>query len=386
MTFFSHLACSQCGNTFSKDQIQTYCPTCVKPLLACYALQPLDKAVLRDRPKTMWRYREVLPVSAEASRISLGEGFTPLMQAPRLGAQIGLVNLWIKDEGLNPTGSFKARGLGMAVSKAHEFGISRITIPTAGNAGSALAAYGAKAGMDVRVYMPVATPKVFQMDCEYMGATVKRIEGSIRDCGAAQAKDHADGAWFDLSTLKEPYRIEGKKTMGYEIAEQLDWQTPDVILYPTGGGTGLIGIWKAFKEMLELGWIDAIKTRMVAVQVAGCAPIVPAFEAHETAGRPVAAPEETIANGLRVPAPFGDRLILQTLYESQGTAVAVTDAEMIQATREIAQSEGVFVAPEGAAVWEACKKLTASGWIQPHETVVLLNTGSAYKYLENLPL
>jgi len=382
-TRFSHLVCSVCERTFPKNEPQTFCPNCKKPLLAIYDLAPLDKRILQDRKKDMWRYREMLPVEDERYIVTLGEGFTPLLPLERLGSKIGLTDVWLKDESGNPTGSFKARGLSMAVSKAHEYGVREMAIPTAGNAGSALAAYGARAGIKTHVFMPEATPMVFQTDCAWMGASVTTVSGSIRDAGQAMNRANP-GHWFDVSTLKEPYRIEGKKTMGYELAEQLNWQTPDVILYPTGGGTGLIGIWKAFKEMKALGWISEITTRMVAVQVEGCAPIVPAFEAQQQDGHPVADPPETIANGLRVPAPFGDRLILEALYESNGTAIAVTDEEMKTGLREMASSEGLFIAPEGAAVWIALKKLKESGWLKAHEKIVLLNTGSAYKYIEHL--
>ncbi|HRR09034.1 MAG TPA: threonine synthase [Rhodothermales bacterium] len=383
MTRFTHLVCSVCDRIFPKDQPQTFCPSCKRPLLAVYDLTPLDKNVLVGRNSDMWRYRELLPIENERFIVTLGEGFTPLLPLKRIGRKLGLSDVWFKDESANPTGSFKARGLAMAVSKAHEYGIREMAIPTAGNAGSALAAYGARAGIKTHVFMPEATPKVFQTDCTWFGARVTTVQGSIRDAGQAMGRANL-GHWFDVSTLKEPYRIEGKKTMGYELAEQLHWQTPDVILYPTGGGTGLIGIWKAFKEMLALGWISEITTRMVAVQATGCDPIVSAFEAHEADGRPIENPPETIANGLRVPAPFGDRLILEALYESRGTAITISDEEMESGIRELAVGEGFFVAPEGAAVWMALKKLRESGWVKPTDKVVLLNTGSAYKYIENL--
>ena len=385
-TLFSHLICPVCAKIHDKNQIQTFCKTCNSPLLACYDLakSTLKKADLKDRPKTMWRYEELLPVEDDAHIVSLGEGFTPLIAVLNLNKNIGLKNLYVKDESGNPTASFKARGLSMAISKAKEFGIPKVAIPTAGNAGSAMSAYAAKARMEAHVFMPKATPSVFRQDCTYFGATIIEVEGSIRDCGKAMATLNVDNQWFDTSTLKEPYRLEGKKTMGFEIAEQLNWQLPDVIIYPAGGGTGLIGIWKAFQELKELGWISDIPTRMVCVQAAGCAPIVHAFEAHSETGFAVENPEETMANGLRVPAPFGDRLMLSTLKESRGTALTVTDAEMQEGIREIASNEGLFVAPEGAATWIALKKLVDNQWIKAHETVVLINTGSAYKYLENM--
>ncbi len=385
-SLFKYLECSECGQLFDKNLIQTYCLDCKKPLSAIYniASSGLDKSILLHRPKTMWRYLEMLPVENQGNIISLGEGFTPLLKADNLGKTISFKNLYIKDESGNPTNSFKARGLSMAISKAKEYGIKAVTIPTAGNAGSAMSAYAAKAEMAAHVFMPVATPSVFKMDCTFFGAKVTMIEGSIRDCGKAMASQNVDNQWFDISTLKEPYRLEGKKTMGYEIAEQLNWQLPDVIIYPAGGGTGLIGIWKAFNEMLQLGWIDHIPTRMVCVQVQGCSPIVDAFQQGLDAAMPVENPDETIANGLRVPAPFGDKWMLKVLKESNGTAIRITDEEMLEGTHDIARTEGLFVAPEGAATWMALKKLLNNGWVSEHETVVLLNTGSAYKYIENL--
>ncbi len=393
-SFFTHLACSECGRMFDKKTIQTFCPDCKKPLSAIYAIPSggIDKSILLDRPKTMWRYREMLPVENDDNIITLGEGFTPLLKMEHLGLKIGLVNLFLKDESSNPTSSFKARGLSMAVSKAKEFGISAVAIPTAGNAGSAMSAYAAKANMEAHVFMPKATPSVFKMDCTYFGAKVRIIEGSIRDCAKALAAQNmektANGQafcpWFDVSTLKEPYRLEGKKTMGYEIAEQLDWRLPDVVIYPAGGGTGLIGIWKAFQEMMQLGWITHIPTRMVCVQAEGCSPIVDAFERGFEDALPVENPDETIANGLRVPSPFGDKWMLKVLKDSRGTVIRISDKEMLEGIHEMAHTEGVFVAPEGAATWIALKKLLADGWILPHQSVVLLNTGSAYKYIENL--
>ena len=387
-SFFIHLECSECGQIYDKSKIQTYCLDCKKPLSAIYKIPAagLDKSILLHRPKTMWRYREMLPVENEENIISLGEGFTPLLKANNLGKTISFKNLYIKDESGNPTTSFKARGLSMAISKAKEYGIKAVAIPTAGNAGSAMSAYAAKAEMAAHVFMPIATPSVFKMECTFFGAKVTMIEGSIRDCGKAMVAQNVDNQWFDVSTLKEPYRLEGKKTMGYEIAEQLNWQLPDVIIYPAGGGTGLIGIWKAFQEMLQLGWVEHIPTRMVCVQAQGCSPIVDAFEKGLDAASPVENPDETIANGLRVPAPFGDKWMLKVLKESNGTAIRITDEEMLEGTHDIARTEGLFVAPEGAATWIALKKLLAKGWISEHEMVVLLNTGSAYKYIENLKM
>ena len=387
-TFFTHLECSECGQFYDKNKIQTYCLDCKKPLSAIYKIPSvgLDKSILLHRPKTMWRYREMLPVENEDNIISLGEGFTPLLKANNLGKTISFKSLYIKDESGNPTTSFKARGLSMAISKAKEYGIKAVAIPTAGNAGSAMSAYAAKAAIAAHVFMPVATPSVFKIECTFFGAKVTMIEGSIRDCGKEMVAQNVDNQWFDVSTLKEPYRLEGKKTMGYEIAEQFNWQLPDVIIYPAGGGTGLIGIWKAFQEMLQLGWIEHIPTRMVCVQAQGCSPIVDAFEQGLDAASPVENPDETIANGLRVPAPFGDKWMLKVLKESNGTAIRITDEEMLDGIHDIARTEGLFVAPEGAATWMALKKLLNKGWVSEHETVVLLNTGSAYKYIENLEM
>ena len=385
-SFFSHLECSECSTIFSKSDIQTFCTQCNAPLSAKYSIptKGLKKSVLKNREKSMWRYREMLPIENPEHIISLGEGFSPLLKIRDLGSSLLLSNLYIKDESGNPTGSFKARGLSMAVSKAKEFGISKVAIPTAGNAGSAMSAYAAKAKLEAHVFMPIVTPSVFKMDCNYFGAHLTFVKGSIRDCGIEMNRQNTGKEWFDLSTLKEPYRLEGKKTIGYEIAEQMNWQLPDVILYPAGGGTGLIGIWKAFHEMLDLGWITSIPTRMVCVQAEGCSPIVDAVELGLDYGKTIENPEETIANGLRVPSPFGHKWMLRVIKQSKGTAIRISDDEMQKGVQEIAQSEGLFVAPEGAATWMALKKLLSQGWLKPTEKIVLLNTGSAYKYLENL--
>lgn len=375
----------QSGQSFDIHQINTFCPEEHEPLVAQYdCQQPLDKGLLYGRAYNMWRYKEMLPLFDEDHIVSLGEGFTPILPMNKIAALYGFDQLDMKDESGNATGSFKARGLGMAVSKGKELGVREFCIPTAGNAGSALSAYCAKADMTAHIYMPRQTPQVFQLDCRIMGARVTLIDGNISDCGAAMREDNKDGQWFDVTTLKEPFRLEGKKTMGYEIAEQYNWQLPDVILYPTGGGTGLIGIWKAFHEMLELGWIDSIPTRMVAVQTDGCDPIVKAFKAGLMASTPYPDPAVTIANGLRVPHAFGHKLILKTLKESKGEAVAVSEENMIGALSELSRREGMFISPEGAAVWHAAKELRDKGWIKSYEKVLMLNTGSAYKYAENL--
>ena len=307
-----------------------------------------------------------------------------MIDLKKTARHFGTSMVWLKEEGLNPTGSFKARGIGMAVSKAKELEITSFCIPTAGNAGSALAAYTAVIDADAHIYMPEATPNVFQLDCEVMGARVRKINGSIRDAGITMSNDNNDHQWWDITTLKEPFRLEGKKTMGYEIAEQLGWQLPDVIIYPTGGGTGLIGIWKAFQELLDMKWIHHIPTRMVAVQTEGCNPVVRAFRAQADQCSLFENPEETIANGLRVPKPFGDRLIMRTLKESHGFALDVTEAEIKEAIHEFGRREGIFLSPEGAAVFSAFKKLQSSRFIDKTDKVVLINTGSPYKYVENL--
>ena len=382
--FYLHLQCNHCGETYDKNVLHTFCLKDHNPLTAAYDFkEPLSKDILKNRPTNMWRYHEMLPIEKEENRVTLGEGFTPLLSLSKLGATYDQPNLMLKDESGNPTGSFKARGLAMAVSKAKELGVKAMCIPTAGNAGSALSAYCAKAGMEAHVFMPENTPKVFQLDCEIMGAHVTKVKGTIADA-ARVMKERNDGSWFDISTLKEPFRLEGKKTMGYEIAEQLDWKLPDVVIYPTGGGTGLIGIWKAFHEMKQLGWIDHIPTRMVAVQGDGCDPVIQSFEKGLQQVTPYENPAYTVANGLRVPKPFGDRLVMETIYKSNGTAISISDEEILKGLSEFARAEGLFLSPEGAAVWMAYKKLKSSKWIQDHESVVLLNTGSVYKYAENL--
>jgi threonine synthase len=375
------LDCSVCGKKFDAAVEQHLC-TCGKPLFARYDLKraaaTLTLKNLGERPRTLWRYAEVLP---DGAVVSLGEGMTALVGASRLGAAMGLRNLYVKDEGLNPTGSFKARGMAAAVTRAKQLGAKTLAAPTAGNAGGALAAYAAAAGMAAVVVMPADTPLANVMECRAFGAKVVLLDGLISDCGKYVAEKKDREGWYDVSTLKEPYRLEGKKTMGYESWEQLGGRLPDVILYPTGGGVGLIGMCKAFDEMEEMGWIGKERPRMVAVQAEGCAPIVRAWEAQKATAEffPNAA---TLASGLRVPGPLGDVLILRMLRQTKGTALTVTDEEMLEAGRELAASEGIFAAPEGAATVSAARKLAASDWIQPEETVVLFNTGSGYKYAE----
>jgi len=380
------LECSACGKKYDPSVEQHLC-MCGKPLLARYDLRraaaTLHLESLKSRPRTLWRYAEVLP---NDPAVSLGEGMTALVHAERLGASIhcgqgGMQRLYVKDEGLNPTGSFKARGMTTAVSRAKQLGAKALAAPTAGNAGGALAAYAAAAGLPAVIVMPADTPAANVMECQAFGAKVVKLNGLISDCGKYVAAHKDIEGWYDVSTLKEPYRVEGKKTMGYELWEQFGGKLPDVILYPTGGGVGLIGMCKAFDEMQEMGWVGAERPRMVAVQAEGCAPIVRAWEAHQSSAQffPNAA---TIASGLRVPGPLGDLMILGMLRQTKGTALTVTDEEMLHAGRELASLEGIFAAPEGAATVIATRKLAASGWIQQEETVVLFNTGTGYKYTE----
>ncbi|NEM99309.1 threonine synthase [Pontibacter burrus] len=386
ISHLSTLTCSRCGTPYSAFQKQTVSPCCHMPLLAQYLKGiHFPKSELKKREGTMWRYKEMLPVLHPENIVSLGEGFTPILTLKNLAEKYELSTLLLKDEGQNPTGSFKARGLSMAISKAKEHGVEGCIIPTAGNAGVAMAAYCAKAGMRATVVMPRHTPKAFKEECYWYGAEVVLIDGLINDCAAKVKELNQSGELLDVSTLKEPYRLEGKKTMGYEIAEQLNWTLPDVILYPAGGGTGLIGIWKAFKEMQQLGWLDeTIKLpRMIAVQAANCQPLIETLagrqpNAQNYVGKP------TIANGLAVPRPLGEALMLQTIQDSGGTAVSITEAEMVTGLKELGAAEGLFVAPEGAAVWMATRKLLESGLISPEEKILLLNTGSGQKYMENL--
>lgn len=382
----THLECGACGLRHEARRLQNLCTECGKPLLVRYdlerAAQSLTKESLKGRRADLWRYREVLPVEEDAHVVSLGEGWTPLLSAKRLGAKVGLEELYIKDESQNPTGSFKARGMSAAVSMALELGARKLAVPSAGNAAGALAAYAARAGIEAHIFMPEDTPRANVIECEQMGAHVTLMKGLITDCGAEVGRRKEAEGWFDVSTLKEPYRVEGKKTLGYELAEQLDWELPDVVIYPTGGGTGLIGMWKAFDEMEAMGWIGAKRPRMVTVQAAGCAPIVRAFEEGKRFADefPNA---QTTASGLRVPKAIGDFLILDALRASGGTAVTVTDAELIAATREIGAAEGVFVAPEGAACLPALRQLIERGEVKRDERVVIFNTGAGVKYLES---
>jgi len=380
--FVTHLECTACGLRHDWSHLQNLCTACHEPLFAIVDLAKAGRALTREalatREKSLWRYREVLPLPASVEPVALGEGGTPLLRATKFADD---VDLWIKDESLNPTQSFKARGMSVAVSMAKHLGATKLAVPSAGNAGGALAAYAARAGIEAHIFMPRDTPRANIIECRELGAHVTLIDGLITDCGAEIARRKADQGWFDMSTLKEPYRIEGKKTLGYELAEQLDWKLPDAILYPTGGGTGLIGMWKAFDEMEALGWIDHKRPRMFSVQASGCAPIVRAFEAGEKFAAEFPNPQ-TIASGLRVPKAIGDFLILKILRQSNGGAVAVDDQEMIRVARDVGSMEGLFVAPEGAACFAALKSLRRAGKIDIGERVVIFNTGSGIKYLD----
>ncbi|MEP0804835.1 MAG: threonine synthase [Chloroflexota bacterium] len=385
-SYLSHLQCSKCGKAYPHQQVQTFCRECQTPLLAVYDLErvrrELDREEVSRRPKGMWRWHELLPVTNPAHVISLGEGDTALLKLSNLGRELGLPHLFVKDESANPTGSFKARGLAAAVSKAKELGVERVIIPTAGNAGGAMAAYAARAGMQAAVYMPNDTPRANMEECRIVGAEVILVEGVISDAAKQAAERARAEGWFDVSTFKEPYRTEGKKVMGYELAEQFGWDLPEVILYPTGGGTGLVGMWKAFAELEALGWLEqGRRPRMVAVQAEGCAPVVKAFEANAAACE-FWENAQTIASGLRVPKSFADALILNDLRESRGTAVAVSDEAILEAQRQLGRLEGIFAAPEGAATLAALKELLNQKWIDPAERVVLFNTGSGLKYLD----
>ena len=383
---FTHLACTKCDATYEKGRVWNLC-VCGAPLFARYdlaaAARDMRPGHLALREKSLWRYKEVLPVENPEHRLSLGEGMTPLLETPALGRAIGLRGALVKDEGGNPTGSFKARGLSLAVSMAKALGATDVCLPSAGNAGSALAAYAARGGLKAHVFVPKDIADVFLMETLAYGAEVETVEGLITDAGrvcAGLAKEHG---WYECATLKEPYRVEGKKTMGYEIAEQLGWTLPDAILYPTGGGTGLIGMWKAFEEMETMGFIGPKRPRMYAVQADGCAPIVKAFQEGKDSA-PMWEGATTHAHGLRVPKALGDFLILRAVRESHGSAIAVSEAEIIQGVKLIARTEGLFVAPEGGACVAAAIKLKSSGHLAKDDSVVIFNTGTGFKYVENM--
>jgi threonine synthase len=384
MTTVTHLECSVCSKRYEAGKLHNLCE-CGGPLLVRYDLEKARENWNRDTipngPSSMWRYAPVLPVTKPSAIVSLGEGMTPLIHTQRLGRQLGADDLWVKDEGINPTGSFKARGLSCAISMCVELGVKKVAIPSAGNAAGAMAAYAAAAGIEAYIFMPKDVPQSNFIECCATGAKVTLVDGLISDCGKmVAARKDAEG-WFEVSTLKEPYRIEGKKTMGYELAEQFRWQLPDVIFYPAGGGVGLIGMWKAFEEMETLGWISSQRPKMIAVQAEGCQPIVRAFEQGKERSE-FFEHAETVASGLRVPKALGDFLVLRACRESGGTAVAVSDDEMIQAAVELATDEGIFVAPEGGACIAALKKLLANGFLKAGERIVIYNTGSGLKYLE----
>ncbi|MDD2792351.1 MAG: threonine synthase [Sediminibacterium sp.] len=380
----SKMYCSNCNKQYDYHVAQTFATCCSKPLLISYDLDtPFPISRISNRPQSIWRYVELLPVLDEANIVSLSEGMTPVFRLEQLAAAQEFEGLYLKDETNNPTGSFKARGLSVAISKAKELGIRKCIIPTAGNAGGALAAYCAKANIDATVIMPTHTPKVFKDECLLYGAELILINGLISDCGKKAQEMNKEGEYFDMSTLKEPYRLEGKKTMGYEIAEQFNWELPDVIIYPAGGGTGLIGIWKAFNEMKEMGWIKGPFPKMIAVQSAKCAPIREAMQ-DPIHWKDNFTPEATIANGLAVPYPFGMDLMLDVLNASHGETVQIGDEEIMKGVLEFTRKEGILISPEGAATYMAFQQLLQSGIITKGQKVLLLNTGSGYKYMENM--
>ena len=384
MSFAQEIVCARCRKRFALSQLLNLCP-CGSPLLVRYDLEKAKKAFgkssIDGRVASLWRYRELLPLQDDANLVSLGEGYTPLLDAKKLGGELGLRRLWIKDEAQNPTGSFKDRGLSLAISRAKELGVTKAAIPSAGNAGGSFAAYAARAGIEAHVFMPRDTPLANQIEVAQYGAELTLVDGLINDCGRLITEKKTTEGWFDVSTLKEPYRLEGKKTMGYEIAEQLNWHLPDVIIYPTGGGTGLIGMWKAFAELEELAWIDDKRPRMVSVQASGCAPIVKAFDENQ-ASAPLWKNAQTLASGLRVPQAVGDFLILRAIRDSHGTALSVDDDEMLTEIPQAGKAEGIFFCPEGAACVAALRRLVQIGWIKPDDEVLIFNTASGLKYLD----
>ena len=384
----THLECSICGAQHSAEELQTVCRECGRSLFARYDLErakcTLTRESLGARSATMWRYAEVLPASELAGSVSLGEGMTPLLWTPRLGADRGCRALWLKDEGGNPTGSFKARGIAAAIAMAKRLGVTEVGMPTAGNAGSAAAAYGARSGIIAHIAMPQDTPPAIVSEIRQFGAELQLVDGLIDEAGKLIAERSRRHGWFEMATLKEPYRVEGKKTMGYELWEQLDGELPEAILYPTGGGTGLIGMWKAFAELEQMGLVGSERPRMFAVQAKGCAPIVQAWRAGAERAEPW--PDaSTIAPGIRVPAPFADDLILRALSESSGAAVAVSDDAIVQAMRQLARLEGVDACPEGAATLAGLEQLLSDGVLSGDERIVLFNTGSGLKHPELRP-
>ena len=387
--FFTHLECSRpCDAPLLNPRERHHLCRCGAPLLARYDLDAArrwSRDSLKDRAPDMWRYRELLPIFEGEAPVSLGEGFTPLLHARTLGARLGLEWLYVKDESLNPTNSFKARGQSAAITRARALGVTTVSVPSAGNAGNAMAAYASRAGLEAKVFLPRDVKTPFIRECQLYGADVTLVEGVITDAARAASQAGASLGWYDVSTLKEPYRIEGKKTMAYEIAEQMQWEWPDWIVYPTGGGTGMVGMWKAFEEIERIGWMSSgRRPRMVSVQADGCAPIVRAFESGADAAAPWENPR-TVADGLRVPRAVGDFLILRAVRESRGTALAVSDDAMIDGMLDLGGAEGISAAPEGGAALAAIRRLVADGSIRSSDRVVLFNTGGALKYLDVLP-
>jgi threonine synthase len=384
MSFVRGLECPKCQAKYPASEVHNLCQ-CGAPLLVSYNLEELGKAVKKEdligRRADLWRYREFLPLEQEENLISLGEGFTPNFCTANLGSELGFRHLYIKDEGFNPTGTFKARGAAVGISKAKELGIQSIAMPTAGNAGGAWSAYGAKAGIKSTIAMPVDAPDLAKKECIIYGAQTYLVKGLISDAGKIIAQGVKKHGWFDASTLKEPYRIEGKKTMGLEIAEQFNWELPDAVLYPTGGGVGIIGIWKALQELQSIGWITGPMPKMISVQAEGCSPIVKAFKEGKKESEFFEG-AQTLAGGIRVPKALGDFLVLEAIYESGGTAISVTDEEIKNAVKQVARTEGLFICPEGAAAVAAAHKLLLDGFLKPEEKVVILNTGSGLKYPE----
>ena len=384
-SFLTHLECTYCGKVFSSEEPHRLCDDCGKVLYPRYDISSARKSLKKEdllyRSSNMWRYFEMMPIINESNIVTLGEGFTPILKTGRLGERIGADHVLVKDEGINPTASFKARGLSAAVSKAKELGIMRLSMPSAGNAAGAMTSYAARAGMEAYVYMPKDVPEANKKEVLITGGNLTLVDGLISDAGVISRKKASELDLFDISTLQEPYRVEGKKTMGYEIAEQLNWQLPEVIVYPTGGGTGIVGMWKAFQEMEELGWIDSFRPRMFAVQSEGCAPIVRAFDGGDEFAEPWQ-DASTIAAGIRVPSAIGDYLILDALRTSGGGAITVSDNEILNMMELVASLEGLFICPEGAATAVALEKLVAEGTVSKGERALLLNTGSGLKYLD----
>jgi len=385
LSTFKHLECSLTGDIFPIDKPMRLSPSSEKPLLARYDLKKASKTLTQEnlykRRNDMWRYQELLPILDDENIVSLGEGNTPFMKLNNLSKIFQIENFYVKDESNNPTGSFKARGLSAAISKAKEYGIKSIVMPSAGNAAGAMSAYAAKSNMEANVFMPKDAPLANKMECIAFGANVKLVDGFISDAGKASALEAEKRGLFDVSTLKEPYRVEGKKTMGLEIAEQMDWEVPDVIIYPTGGGTGIVGIWKAFQELEQIGLVSSKKPKMVVVQADGCSPLVDAYEKNEKFAKPFENPK-TLAAGMRVPLAVGDFIIYDILKKSNGTAVRINDDEMLEGVSLLASEEGIFAAPEGGAILMASKRLRKEGFIKDSDKVVIVNTGSAYKYLD----